>query len=82
MHTPNALSWGVLQGGEEEPRPYVTLAGDASEEWKDGSFYALPSPAARRQLGDNPQSKELKELLRAWEETAEPKGLSWSWCEL
>lgn len=50
-------------------RPYVTLG----EEWKDGNFCVLPSPTARRQLGDTPQSKELKEPLRAWEEMAEPE---------
>lgn len=61
---------GVLQGGKGGARPHVPLG----EEWKDGNFCVLPSPTARRQLGDNPQSKELKEPLRAWEEMAEPEG--------
>lgn len=42
----------------------MTLAGDTSEEW---------SSAARRQLGGPPQSEDLTEHLRAWEEVVEPE---------
>lgn len=60
---------GVLRGEQGGARPYVTLG----EEWKDDNFCILPSPTARRQLENNPQSKEFKEPLRAWEEMAKPK---------
>lgn len=67
--TPSTSQRGAA-GGKGGARPHVPLG----EEWMDGNFCVLPSPTARRQLGDNPQSKELKEPLRAREEMAEPEG--------